>query len=275
MSDGAAPNLVGPHTTTEHTAPVSASPPFVTRLRAQNYKSIKACDVELGPLAILVGPNGSGKSNVLDTLRFTTDALSTTLDHALRDRGGIREVRRRSGGHPNHFAIRIDFRLPDGHGGHYSFRIGAQPNQGFQVTDEEWNMSDGTLRCLGVLVALLQSNSRPPTLVGIEEPEVALHPAAVGILIDAIRDAAMSTQVLVTSHSSELLDRDDLDDDVILAVSSDQGVTTVGPVNDASREALRSRLFTAGELLRMNQLSPSPAAAVASRSDQLRLFDTA
>lgn len=101
------------------------APPSVHRVRLQNYKSIKACDVTLGPLAVLVGPNGSGKSNFLDALRFTTDALSTTLDNALRDRGGINEVRRRSGGHPNNFAVRLDFRLPSAGTGFYSFKIGA------------------------------------------------------------------------------------------------------------------------------------------------------
>ena len=48
------------------------------------------------------------------------------------------------------------------------------------------NMSDGTLRALGVLVALFQSNGETigrRHLVGIEEPESALHPAAAGVLI--------------------------------------------------------------------------------------------
>ena len=40
------------------------------------------------------------------------------------------------------------------------------------------NVSDGTLRVLGVLVALYQG----AMLVGIEEPEGALHPAAAGVL---------------------------------------------------------------------------------------------
>jgi predicted ATPase len=71
---------------------VSATPPFVTRVQIQNYKSIKACDIGLHSLAILVGPNGSGKNNFLDALRFTRDALSTTLDHALRERGGVNGV---------------------------------------------------------------------------------------------------------------------------------------------------------------------------------------
>lgn len=102
-------------------------PPFVTRVRIQNFKSIKACDLQLGSLAILVGPNGSGKSNFLDALRFTTDSLATTLDHALRERGGINEVRRRSGGHPNHFAIAIDLQLPSAERGARRSRSSPNP----------------------------------------------------------------------------------------------------------------------------------------------------
>ena len=78
---------------------------FITRVILKNYKSIAACDVHLGPLTFLVGRNGSGKSNFLDALRFVADALNTSLDHAIRDRGGINDVRRRSRGHPNHLAF--------------------------------------------------------------------------------------------------------------------------------------------------------------------------
>jgi predicted ATPase len=108
----------------------------------------------------------------------------------------------------------------------------------------------------------------------LEEPEVALHPAAVGILVDAVRDASQRTQVVMTSHSPDLLDRDDLDDQVILAVAAHEGVTTIGPLNEVGREALHDRLFTAGELLRMNQLEPSSTAREASRSENVKLFDS-
>ena len=86
---------------------------LLTRVVLRNYKSIAACDVSPAQLTFLVGPNGSGKSNFLDALRFVADAVRFSLDHALRDRGGIGEVRRRSGGHPNHFGIRIDLGLSD------------------------------------------------------------------------------------------------------------------------------------------------------------------
>ena len=59
------------------------------------------------------------------------------------------------------------------------------------------NMSDGTLRVLGILVALFQSGGNGTSLrvplVGIEEPEVALHPGAAGVLLDSLRDASHST----------------------------------------------------------------------------------
>jgi len=85
---------------------------FLTRVVLKNYKSIAACDVRFGPLTFLVGPNGAGKGNFLDALRFVADSLRSSLEHALRDRGGINDVRRRSGGHPNHFGLRLYFLCP-------------------------------------------------------------------------------------------------------------------------------------------------------------------
>ena len=65
------------------------------------------------------------------------------------------------------------------------------------------NMSDGTLRVLGILVALFQGNHdrrKRVLLVGIEEPEITRHPAAAGVLLDGLRDAADRTQIIITSH---------------------------------------------------------------------------
>jgi len=126
------------------------------------------------------------------------------------------------------------------------------------------NMSDGTLRALGVLVALFQSsvNGNPSyRLVGIEEPEVALHPAAAGVLTDSLQDASTHNQVLVTSHSPDLLDDQSISDETIFAVVAEHGDTKIGRLDPAGRSALRDHLYTAGELLRMNQLRPDPAEA--------------
>ena len=96
----------------------------ITRVALRNYKSIAACDITLAPLTILVGPNGAGKSNFIDALQFTAQALRYSLDHALRERGGINEVRRRSRGHPNHFGVRLEFKLSSATGW-YAFEVGA------------------------------------------------------------------------------------------------------------------------------------------------------
>jgi len=119
------------------------------------------------------------------------------------------------------------------------------------------NMSDGTLRALGVLTALFQRNRDfSPLVIGIEEPETALHPSASAALREALLKASKHTQVIVTSHSPELLDDLEIPAESILAVLSEGGETRIGPLDSASRSVMRDQLFSAGELLRLNQLAP-------------------
>jgi predicted ATPase len=130
------------------------------------------------------------------------------------------------------------------------------------------NMSDGTLRALGTLVAVMQlaDRAQPIQLVGIEEPETALHPAAAGALVDALREASNHTQILVTTHSPDVLDQLDVETDTMLAVAADEGETRMAPVDPASREAMKRHLYSAGDLLRMDQLEPD-AAEIARQRD--------
>ena len=111
-------------------------PTFIKRVILKNYKSIAACNVQLQPLTFLVGRNGSGKSNFLDALRFVADALNYSLGHAIRERGGINDVCRRSRGHPNHFDISLEFTLPNGDTGHYGFRIRTLASGRYEVQKE-------------------------------------------------------------------------------------------------------------------------------------------
>ncbi len=135
------------------------------------------------------------------------------------------------------------------------------------------NMSDGTLRALGALVAVAQlANHRAPvSLIGIEEPETALHPAAAGALMDALREAAAHTQVVATSHSPDLLDQIDLSHDAVLVVTAREGKTEIAPLDQASLEAIKKHLYSPGELLRQDQLAPDEDNLRQQR--QLRLFD--
>ena len=122
-------------------------------------------------------------------------------------------------------------------------------------------VSDGTIRAAGVLAALFQLAAVDGRiqLVGIEEPEIALHPAAAGVLFDALTEASEHVQVLVTTQSPDLLDRDDVDVSMVRAVTMRDGLTVIGDVDPASRQIVRDKLYTLGELMRGNQLSPDSA----------------
>lgn len=396
---------------------IPPSSAFLRRVRLKNYKSIATCDVSLGRLVALVGRNGSGKSNFLDSLRFVADGLTTTLDHALRERGGLAAVRRHSTGHPRNFTISLDLELLAGTHATYAFEVGNRGG-GFIVKREElhvrwperresyrvdegivthstmggampqavrdrlylvtvsglpqfrpiydalvsmgfynlspeamkrpqspdagellhrdgsnvssvidrlghdapddigrvgeylekivpgiegfnrvslgpqetiefhtkvsgsehpWrfyamNMSDGTLRALGILVAVAQLAGKKDRIrfVGIEEPETALHPAAAGALVAALREASRRTQIAVTTHSPELLDDLDLDQDTIIVVQSRGGKTELAGIDAASRESVKEHLYSPGELLRLDQLQADDADV--ERQRQVDMF---
>ena len=119
-------------------------------------------------------------------------------------------------------------------------------------------MSDGTLRTLGILIAAMQRSrtGEPVRLIGIEEPETALHAAASDVLVDALREAAGRTQILVTTHSAELLDRVQPGREMLVVAQTHEGTTRLGRPDVVSEQAIRSHLATPGELLRMDQLRP-------------------
>jgi predicted ATPase len=132
---------------------------------------------------------------------------------------------------------------------------------GREVVFGPTSMSDGTIRAAGVLAALFQPaavDGRIP-LVGIEEPETALHPAAAGVLFDALTEASQHVQVVATSQSADLLDREDLDLASVRSVTMERGLTVIGNVDSASREIVEKRLHTLGELMRGNQVTPDSA----------------
>lgn len=133
--------------------------------------------------------------------------------------------------------------------------------------------SDGTLRSLGILVAVMQlaDHEIPIPLVGIEEPETALHPAAAGALMDALAEAASHTQILVSSHSGVLLDEVDIDKHRLLIVLARQGKTEIATIDEASKSAIQNHLYTAGDLQRMDQLEPDLADL--AQQEQLSMFE--
>ena len=72
--------------------------------------------------------------------------------------------------------------------------------------------------------------------------------------------ASEAIQVVMTTHSPELLDAKWVTDRHLRMVDWREGATHVGPVSGANRAALQRHLMGAGELLRANALEPAPTA---------------
>lgn len=106
-------------------------------------------------------------------------------------------------------------------------------------------MSDGTLRVLGLLTALYQWPKLD--IIVLEEPEQTVNPAIMEVLADSIKEVSGTCQVIVTTHSPHLLDQ--FDPRQIRAVDMVDGRTQVSPVGPTQMGVVHDRLFSLGELL--------------------------
>ena len=142
------------------------------------------------------------------------------------------------------------------HGKKLSLEFTQEWGERKRLNFEAFSMSDGTLRAIGLLAAVYQKPT--PSLIVIEEPEVTIHPGALGAVLDLLRHASRRMQVLITTHSPEVLDAKWIQDTHLRIVSWQEGATRITPISDASRRALQEHLMGAGELLRSNALEPAP-----------------
>jgi predicted ATPase len=137
----------------------------------------------------------------------------------------------------------------------FSNKMTLQFGQTADATKREFlaaQMSDGTLRAFGIILALHQPVS--PVLVVIEEPEVAIHLGALRTLVDILVEHSGDAQILLTTHSADIIDA--LPIDALRVVWAEQGVSHVAPVAEHTQETIRSGLITPGQLLRSDALDP-------------------
>jgi predicted ATPase len=145
------------------------------------------------------------------------------------------------------------------------FRV-SRNGQGQSLEFDAASMSDGTLRVLAALVAAFQ-HVEPrgishfliqPSAVGIEEPETSIHPAAMRALVDALDEATLRTQIILTTHSADMLDNPTIKPENIRVVQMIDGQTVIAPVDAGSVDIVRRSLNTLGGLERDNLLEPDP-----------------
>jgi predicted ATPase len=137
------------------------------------------------------------------------------------------------------------------------FKVDVGERRPFSFTPR--SMSIGTLNVLGLLLAAYQPQQ--PSLLAIEEPEETVHPGAAGIITQVLIEASREAQVLITTHSPDILDVPELQDDQIRVVVMRRGNTSIALASPVSRQVIREHLFSAGELLRSDELNADLEAA--------------
>ena len=127
-----------------------------------------------------------------------------------------------------------------GHGNKLTLEFKQRAGDG-RNTFEALQMSDGTLRLLGLLLALYQRNT--PAFLAIEEPEATIHVAALEALIAVFKARSDMSQIVLTTHSAEILDA--LDPDAIyLVVAAADGHSQLSALADSTKRAVREALFS-------------------------------
>ncbi|MFA6967866.1 AAA family ATPase [Bosea sp. (in: a-proteobacteria)] len=79
--------------------------------------------------------------------------------------------------------------------------------------------SDGTLRSIALVTALMQPPSKLPALIVLDEPELGLHPYAINIVSGLIKSAGELRQILLATQSPTLLDT--FDPESVIVVDRD------------------------------------------------------
>jgi predicted ATPase len=121
-----------------------------------------------------------------------------------------------------------------------------RPNAGWQ---QEEQFSDGTLRLLGLLWALLEGDS----LLLLEEPELSLNNAIVEqipLMLQKIqRDNKRRRQVIISTHSEALLSNKGIDGRGVLLLTPSNEGTQIRPITDGEAASIKAGFSVAEAVL--------------------------
>ena len=116
-------------------------------------------------------------------------------------------------------------------------------------------LSDGTLRFIGLATALLQP--KPPRTILIDEPELGLHPYALDVLANLILQAKTRTQLIVSTQSALLLNA--FDPAQIVVIDREGGESRFRRLDSAELQSWLEVEYTLGELWQKNVYGGGPA----------------
>lgn len=129
----------------------------------------------------------------------------------------------------------------------------AWREKGFGESLKAHVLSDGSLRFMALTTLLMQPNL-PPLLL-IDEPELGLHPYAVNLMLEMIESAAVSTQVIVATQLTKVVDQLAPQDTIV--VNRDEKASTFKRFSEQEIEHWLAE-YSLGELWEKNVLGGTP-----------------
>jgi predicted ATPase len=129
--------------------------------------------------------------------------------------------------------------------------VDLRVEEGNGITIPASRLSDGTLRWLSLLTILLHPD--PPPLVCIEEPELGLHPDMIQPLATLLLAASEKMQLILTTHSTDLIDALSEYPGAVLICEKNAGSSTIASL-DAMQLSEWLKRYKLGQLWRTGEL---------------------
>lgn len=120
------------------------------------------------------------------------------------------------------------------------------------------SFSDGTLRFIALATLLLQPKELRPSVILLDEPELGMHPAAIGLLAAMVKSVSVETQVILSTQSPTLVDNFEPQD--VLVADRVKGATEFTRL-DSDKLAVWLEDYSLGELWQMSDLDGHPVAS--------------
>jgi predicted ATPase len=116
-------------------------------------------------------------------------------------------------------------------------------------------LSDGSLRFISLATLLLQPIGLLPATVSIDEPELGLHPYAISVLADVLKQVAEERQLIISTQSVELVNAFAPED--VIVVDQNEGASVFSRFSSSDLSDWLAQ-FALGELWKQNVLGGRP-----------------
>ena len=116
--------------------------------------------------------------------------------------------------------------------------------------------SDGSLRFFALVTLLNLPPEMLPSVILLDEPELGLHPAAIGLVADMIEQLSRDRQIIVATQSPLLVDEFELDEIIVLDL--EDGRTKLRKLNADDYRVWLEQDYTPSQLWQKNVLGGRP-----------------